>query len=98
MTGVDEGDPFRKVHYRVTAMFGGGLEVWVDPRDLKDGERQGVGHAAWCELWRNERDKWGNETKRPTPVKVMLQKLVNKMGVDAVKRQFVNAIQYERLD
>lgn len=69
--------------YKVSTQVGGGLEVLVDIQDIQSwGEREAVGHAAWCRLW-----------KKPETARV-LQKLCNQFGVDAVKKKFIANIEY----
>lgn len=83
--------------YFVTTKVGGSLRVVVDHKDIEaNGERIAVAHKAWCVLWQNEKDRFGNETKRTTPTARMLRKLCDKEGVKVIKDQFTAAITYER--
>ena len=78
--------------YKVTTQAGGSLLVPVEVRDIElSGE-----HAAWRELWKNEKDKWGNETKKVSATARVLRKLCDMQGVDFVKEAFTAGITFEK--
>jgi hypothetical protein len=83
--------------YEITTAVGGNIRVVVETRDIElFGERQAVAHAAWRKLFDNERDEWGNLTKRQSPTQRMLKKLCADLGVDAVKRRFTENIEFTK--
>lgn len=88
---------YRSHMYKVTTPAGGSLLVPVEVRDIElSGEHAAVAHAAWRELWKNEKDKWGNETKKVSATARVLKKLCDMQGVDVVKEAFTAGITFEK--
>jgi hypothetical protein len=87
------------IHYHVSSPAGGSIHVYVDDRDIKDcGERDAVAHAAWRKLFDSNKDAMGREMrgKDRNNAPTMLTKLIDKLGVDRVKKHFTLAIEYHR--
>ena len=84
--------------YEITSAFGGSLRVTVDAIDIANlGERKAVAYAAWSELWRNERDQFGNETKRQSGTARMLRAMCDKQGMNVVKSAFTRGIEFSKV-
>ena len=74
------------------------ISVFVDYKDIDIlGEQQAVGHAAWIELWENEKDEDGVRTDRPSHTARVLRKLCQSVGTDDVKKKFISSIVFQKV-